>query len=78
MEVCMPRQFGLKAMTAAVPSAPAASPPAPPERSGSALVSRALSPAGSPAATLVSPRAELPMAPASWRGCCDRRSTSQY
>jgi hypothetical protein len=78
MEIGMPRQFGLKATSAAAPSVAAASSAAAPELSGSVSVSNGLLPASSPASTLASPGAELPLAPASWRGCRGRQSISQY
>lgn len=74
----MPRQFGLKATSVAAPSASAASSSAVPELSGPVSASSILLPASTPASARVSPGAELPLAPASWRGCRGRRSISQY
>jgi hypothetical protein len=77
-EIGMPRQFGLKASSVAAPSVAAASSSATPGLSGSVSVSNGVSPAGSPAPTLAAQGAELPLAPASWRGCHGRRSISQH
>jgi hypothetical protein len=74
----MARQFGLKAISAAAPSASAAASSAPAQRSGSVCVSKLLSLANASASTLAAQRAELPLTPASWRGSRGRRSISQH
>jgi len=73
----MARQFGLKATSAAAGSAALASSSATRDLSGSVSVSNNLAPVDSPASKLSSQGAELPFAPASWRGGHGRRSISQ-
>jgi len=77
MEVWMPRQFGLKATSAAARSASVGSSSATPDPSASAPASKSRSPGSSQASKLASQCAELPFSPASWRGCHGRRSISQ-